>query len=230
MQADRETFGPRLRSERERRGITLRAIAESTKIKESLFAELERSDLSKWPQGIFRRAHLCAYVSAIGLPQQPTLDDFLRLFPGEKPVEQADEQAGAADDLAAGPAASQTTNPGGSERRLADRAWVVAFDLAAVLLVSSILAAITGMSLSPAVAFVCLAYFAAGHACFGHSIGTFVQHQIQGFLRPRSETPIESKNQAPLREVRLVASQRKRTPPQRELNREPEVQQRRASA
>src|SRR5258706_9510862 len=90
MQADRDTFGPRLRLERERRGIELKAIADATKIKESLFAELERNDFSKWPQGIFRRAHLCAYVSAIGLPSQAVLAEFLQLFPESPPIQPCD--------------------------------------------------------------------------------------------------------------------------------------------
>ena len=146
MQADRETFGPRLRSERERRGITLKTIAESTKIKESLFAELERSDLSKWPQGIFRRAHLCAYVSAIGLPQQPTLTDFLRLFPDEDSVEQATEEPATSSDDAVSPRSAELVKPVGPEWRFIDCAWVVLFDLAAVFLISSILAGVGGMS------------------------------------------------------------------------------------
>ena len=91
MKSTRDTFGPRLRVERERRGLTLADIAKSTKIKESLFAELERGDDSKWPQGIFRRAHLCAYLSAIGLPSQPLLTEFLQLFPEEPLVGRIDQ-------------------------------------------------------------------------------------------------------------------------------------------
>ena len=40
---------------RERRGITLEAIAETTKIALPLLESLERSDVSHWPKGIFRR-------------------------------------------------------------------------------------------------------------------------------------------------------------------------------
>src|SRR3954463_2171418 len=92
MQADRETFGPRLKLERERRGITLKDVAESTKIKESQFAELERGDLSKWPQGIFRRAHLSAYLNAIGMPAEPATAEFLRLFADESAVNAAGQK------------------------------------------------------------------------------------------------------------------------------------------
>ena len=48
-----ESFGARLRRERERRHITLTQIAASTKINASLFEALERDDVSRWPNGIF---------------------------------------------------------------------------------------------------------------------------------------------------------------------------------
>ena len=43
------SFGRRLRLSRERLGISLEAIAASTKINRSLLADLERDDVSKWP-------------------------------------------------------------------------------------------------------------------------------------------------------------------------------------
>ena len=54
----REMFGARLRRERERQGITLNAIAKSTKVSRSLYEALERDDVSRWPGGIFRRSFL----------------------------------------------------------------------------------------------------------------------------------------------------------------------------
>ena len=61
-----DSFGRRLRSERERRGIVLESIAASTKIKASLLADLERGDLSNWPRGIFRRAFVREYAASVG--------------------------------------------------------------------------------------------------------------------------------------------------------------------
>ncbi len=63
-----QSFGQRLRLARERLGIPIETIAESTKIKRSLFADLERGDLSKWPSGIYRRAFVREYAAMIGLP------------------------------------------------------------------------------------------------------------------------------------------------------------------
>jgi hypothetical protein len=54
--SERAAFGTELRRARERRGLTLEAIAEQTKVSAGHFAGLERADLSRWPSGIFRRA------------------------------------------------------------------------------------------------------------------------------------------------------------------------------
>jgi transcriptional regulator with XRE-family HTH domain len=75
-----QRFGRRLCEQRERRGITLDAIAASTKIKGSLFAGLERGDVSDWPAGIFRRAFIREYARGIGLVPEPIVAEFLEIF------------------------------------------------------------------------------------------------------------------------------------------------------
>jgi transcriptional regulator with XRE-family HTH domain len=79
--SDRDTFGPRLRSERERRGISLETIASVTKVSADLWDGLERNDFSRWPSGIFARAFVRDYARAIGLDEEEVLDEFCRLFP-----------------------------------------------------------------------------------------------------------------------------------------------------
>src|SRR6266508_3520259 len=59
---DRDTFGPRLRSERERRGISIDTIVAVTKVGADLWTGLERNDFSKWPSGIFARAFVRDYA------------------------------------------------------------------------------------------------------------------------------------------------------------------------
>jgi cytoskeletal protein RodZ len=76
-----ETFGARLRRERERRQIALASIAENTKIRASLFEELERGNVSHWPSGIFRKAYIQAYAKAIGLDVEATAKEFLERHP-----------------------------------------------------------------------------------------------------------------------------------------------------
>src|SRR5262245_59595782 len=79
--SERDTFGPRLRSERERRGISIETIAAVTKVGADLWLGLERNDFSKWPTGIFARAFIRDYAKAIGIDGDELVDEFCRLFP-----------------------------------------------------------------------------------------------------------------------------------------------------
>jgi transcriptional regulator with XRE-family HTH domain len=76
-----ESFGRRLRYERERRTIALAPIAENTKISISLLEDLERDDVSRWPSGIFRRSFIRSYAAAIGLDADATMREFCERFP-----------------------------------------------------------------------------------------------------------------------------------------------------
>jgi len=76
-----ETFGDRLRKQRELRGIHLAAIAEDTKISVGLLDALEHNDLSHWPTGIFRRSFVRSYARAVGLDPEVTIREFLESYP-----------------------------------------------------------------------------------------------------------------------------------------------------
>jgi Helix-turn-helix domain len=80
---DPRSFGATLRRERERRGVTLDAIAEQTKVSVALFDALERGDLSRWPGGIFRRAFVRGYAEVVGLDAASVVETFLRVCPEE---------------------------------------------------------------------------------------------------------------------------------------------------
>ena len=92
-----ETFGARMREQRERQQVALSTIAEQTKIKVSLLEALEHDDVSHWPSGIFRRAFVRAYAHAIGLEPDVVLREFLERYP-DPPEVFADALAGASDD------------------------------------------------------------------------------------------------------------------------------------
>jgi hypothetical protein len=79
--SEKDTFGPRLRSERERRGISIETIVTVTKVGADLWLGLERNDFSKWPSGIFARAFVRDYAKAVGLDADDIVDEFCRLFP-----------------------------------------------------------------------------------------------------------------------------------------------------
>lgn len=76
-----ETFVTRLRRHRQRNRITLEEIATETRVKRELLEALENNDLSQWPRGLYARAWIRAYASAVGLDPLDTVDEFCRLFP-----------------------------------------------------------------------------------------------------------------------------------------------------
>lgn len=79
--SERETFGPRLRRERERRGISLDTVAARTNVSTELWLGLESNDFSKWPGGLFARAFVRDYARVVGLDADELVDDFCRLYP-----------------------------------------------------------------------------------------------------------------------------------------------------
>jgi transcriptional regulator with XRE-family HTH domain len=82
-----QSLGARLRQQREKRGISLKGISDQTKIKLSLLEGLERDDISLWPSGIFRRAYVHTYATAIGLSPDVVVHEFFELYPEPKEVE-----------------------------------------------------------------------------------------------------------------------------------------------
>src|SRR5688500_8929729 len=76
-------FGGKLRQARERRGISLRQIAASTKISVAALEALERNDVSKLPGGIFSRSFVRSYAAEVGLDPEETVNEFLERFQGE---------------------------------------------------------------------------------------------------------------------------------------------------
>ena len=76
-----DDLGAWLRRERERSGITLETIATRTKVARTLLEALERNDVSRWPNGIFRRAFVRGYAHHVGLDPDFVVALFLRAFP-----------------------------------------------------------------------------------------------------------------------------------------------------
>jgi len=116
--SERDTFGPRLRRERERRGISLEALAARTNVSIELWMGLESNDYSKWPGGLFARSFVRDYARVVGLDGDDLVDDFCRLYPiGDRRVlptlraqaELIGHESEAADD--------PTLIPGGVDRR-----------------------------------------------------------------------------------------------------------------
>jgi cytoskeletal protein RodZ len=71
-----EPLGTRLKRAREQRGITLRQIAEATKISVSALEAIERNDFRRLPGGIFSRSFLRAYADEVGLDPDAAIREF----------------------------------------------------------------------------------------------------------------------------------------------------------
>jgi transcriptional regulator with XRE-family HTH domain len=76
-----EIFGARLRQERERRGVALKAIADRTKIAPHMLAALERGELTRLPGGLYRRSFIRGYAAAVGLDPEEVLRDLRECMP-----------------------------------------------------------------------------------------------------------------------------------------------------
>src|SRR5437870_2737375 len=85
MAADRTPggFGGTLREARERRGVSLRQIANATKISVGVLEALERNDISRLPGGIFSRAFVRSYAAEIGLDPEEVIREFIVQFPDD---------------------------------------------------------------------------------------------------------------------------------------------------
>src|SRR5215217_6241337 len=85
MPGDRTSggFGGKLRDARERRGVSVRQIANATKISVAALEALERNDLSRLPGGIFSRAFVRSYAIEVGLDPDATIQEFIAQFPND---------------------------------------------------------------------------------------------------------------------------------------------------
>ena len=157
------TFGSKLRMQREGQGISLASIAESTKIKASLLDGLERGDVSQWPRGLFRRAYLRDYAAAIGIPAEPLVAEFTRLYPEEGPPASATDLAEVAEPMRLSfPSASEA----GPLRPFEPLAAAVA-ELLGVAVVGLGIALVRGLDPLTTCGLVALVYYPLGTALTG---------------------------------------------------------------
>ncbi len=90
-------IGSKLREARDRRGVSLREIANATKIPMGVLEALERNDITRLPGGIFGRAFVRSYAVEVGLDPEETIKEFIAQFPndsvtaGHPTLEQTDD-------------------------------------------------------------------------------------------------------------------------------------------
>jgi cytoskeleton protein RodZ len=73
--------GRQLRQARERRRMSLRQIAEATKLSETALTHIERNEFHRLPGGIFRRAYLRGYAREVGVDPDAVVAAYLAEFP-----------------------------------------------------------------------------------------------------------------------------------------------------
>jgi hypothetical protein len=186
-----EEFCAALKAARIRQGLSLAEISQATKITESHFVALERGDLRHWPKGIFRRAFFSAYVRAIGVPLEPALATFSRLFPDPAAVQDAVATDAVKPSVHQSPAADPVV--GRAELRLAlasvpliprgalARARLAAADAAFVVAAGAAGAWALDQSVAAAVAVTAVSYYSAA-AIVGrpHPVLTLLRHVGHG--------------------------------------------------
>ncbi len=71
------SFGNELRRERELRQISLREVAEATKVNIRYLEAMERNDFEHLPGGVFNRGFVRAYAQFIGIDPEATVNSYL---------------------------------------------------------------------------------------------------------------------------------------------------------
>jgi transcriptional regulator with XRE-family HTH domain len=202
--SDDDSFGARLRHERERRQISLQSVADRTKIGIGLLKGLERDDVSRWPSGIFRRAFIRAYAEATGLDADEVTREFVARFPdpvADHPV--TDDGAGLQKLLQPSNGAREPAARNAVLRlRLADdaqpflvelglnwhqRALAIAWDLAVVSVMVAILCAV-GSAFWMSTALATIGYYAGAVMLLGNTPGACLSSRRRAtFPSPSSE-------------------------------------------
>ncbi len=71
------SFGEKLRQQRERRGVSLDAISNTTKISTRMLRALEDEQFDQLPGGVFNKGFVRAYARQIGLDEDEAVTDYL---------------------------------------------------------------------------------------------------------------------------------------------------------
>jgi transcriptional regulator with XRE-family HTH domain len=193
--SDRETFGPRLRAARERRGISLETLSSVTNVHTDLWEGLERGDLSRWPSGIFARSFVRYYARALGLDEDDVVNEFCRHFPNgdrrRRPLivaqgelighstTLAPEELPAGADRRVRPAAPAAQAPAVRRGVIAPRALATIIDLACVVSAGGAVSFLLPAGFFAATGCVTIAYYGLSTVTLGSSAGMRIVQQLQ---------------------------------------------------
>jgi transcriptional regulator with XRE-family HTH domain len=180
--SDRQSFGLRLRRERERRHLSLQQLADETKVGADLWGGLERGDLSRWPAGIFARSFIRAYALRVGLNADQIVNEFCRLYPladrrTENIIKAQAETIGVSseyeDDRSRVPRTGDRRlpppppSPDAPGAAIAQRTLTASLDLAALMLTSLITSRVAGTDVWRTIGVIATTYFTIGFIAAG---------------------------------------------------------------
>jgi hypothetical protein len=153
--------------------VSLEQIAASSKINMSLLKALESGDVSRWPKGLFRRSYLRDYLRAVGLPVEPTVADFVRLFPDEET--ESIEMTVACEEEQQPPALSMTLEGNDKGWRVKVRPHLAAaiIDIGIVLIAAGGFAQGLQADFWVALACIALLYYSVATTALGRSFGAY---------------------------------------------------------
>lgn len=188
MNDARQAFGLTLRNQRERLGIPIQDIAESTKISVALLTALERGDVSRWPKGIFRRAFFREYAIAVALSPEPLLSEFARLFP--------DADAAVIPPTGEMRLSLAAKEPAGAI--VLRRCAVVVAELAALSMAGVVGTAMVGLETVSAIGLAALVYYPVINLCVDRRAGLRPMRALAKLRLPEPDTgprPIEGRDE-----------------------------------
>ena len=84
------SFGEQIKRERELRKVSLKEIADATKISVRYLRSLEENDFSQLPGGVFDRGYVRAYAQFVGLDEEATVEAYLAERGPEQVVQRDD--------------------------------------------------------------------------------------------------------------------------------------------
>jgi transcriptional regulator with XRE-family HTH domain len=187
-------FGSRLRTQRERRGVALAAIADRTKLKLSLLEALERGDLSQWPKGLFRRAYLREYAAGAGINADALLLEVEQLFPEDGDPVPVAQPANQAEPMRL----SFPSAPALAGHRAMGSALAAGLEWLAVAAVGLAAGALSGLGFLTGCGLVALVYYPVSMAITGRTLSMPRARMVLNRLVARPQTQPELAEQPPL--------------------------------
>ena len=198
----RAAFCARLKSRRERKGVSLDDIAAATKISRGLLKGLEDNNLSRWPQGLYRRSYLRDYLRAIDLHEESIVAEFVRLFPDEESLAIGEPGSLETEESCE---LSMTLDVSAAERfaKARTRLAAAAIDIAAVCVVSAAAWWVLQAGVWICGSVVAVAYYSIGTAVLGRSVGSLCleERRWRRPVSPSSPPAVTEPLFAQLREI-----------------------------